>query len=126
MKRLAVVLIAACEFQPAPHVVPGKPVDAAVVAVAADAGSAATGDAAIAVTDDCRQTATHIAEVLIAGQKDESAKATFETARARIVVATAEVCTTQAWASDAQACYRQAKLEADLHACEKKFPPPKI
>jgi len=123
MSRLALVVLAACEFQPAPHIAPTKPLDAAAVVADGNAGSA--GDAAIAVTDDCLQTSKHIAEVLIASQKDESAKATFETARDRIIQATAEVCTTQAWGSDAQACYRQAKLEADLHACEKKFPPPK-
>jgi hypothetical protein len=84
-----------------------------------------SGDAAIAVTEDCMQTSTHIAEVLIASQKDESAKASYETARARIVRVTAEVCTTQAWSTEAQACFREAKLEADVQSCEKKFPPPK-
>ncbi|MEP6863747.1 MAG: hypothetical protein ABJE66_24180 [Deltaproteobacteria bacterium] len=131
---LLIATVAACEFQPAPPPAPppvahapadGAP-DSAVVAVA-DAGEAAKPDAAaIAVTDECLRTSTHIADVLIAGAADPSLKSSYEAARDRIVRATAEACTTQAWSDAEQRCFAQAKVEADLRACEKKFPPPPV
>jgi hypothetical protein len=130
VKALAIVVcwLAACDFQPAPPAAPSvveKPtaasIDAAVTTVE-DAGIPRPDATVIAVTDACMQTATHIADVLIASQTDESLKSSYETARDRIVRATAEACTTQNWTPDAQKCFAQAKLEADLHACEKKFP----
>jgi hypothetical protein len=136
MKALLFVVITACEFQPAPPPAPApvaKPLDAAAASVApvpaADAGAGDTSlrpDAAaqIAVTDDCVRTSTHIADVLIAGAADASLKSSYEAARDRIVRATAEACTTQAWSDAEQHCFALAKVEADLHACEKKFPPP--
>jgi hypothetical protein len=134
MKALLFVMIAACEFQPAPPPAPPpvvKPLDASVASVVAppaDAGDAPApvrADAAvIAVTDECVRTSTHIADVLIAGAADPSLKSSYEAARDRIVRATAEACTTQAWADAEQRCFAMAKVEADLHACEKKFPPP--
>lgn len=127
MKALALVVcwLAACDFQPAPPAPPAvveKPIDASVASVGEDAGAPRPDAAVIAVTDACLQTATHIADVLITSQTDESLKSSYETARDRIVRATAEACTTQNWTPDAQKCFAQAKLEADLHACEKKFP----
>lgn len=126
MKTLALVLcwLAACDFQPAPPVPPPvveKPADAALAAVVEDAGIV-RADASIAVTDACLQTATHIADVLITSQSDVSLKSSYETARDLIVRATAEACTTQNWTPNAQKCFALAKLETDLHACEKKFP----
>jgi hypothetical protein len=125
MKALVLLVVAACDFQPAPPAAPPvveKPIDAAVAIVVEDAGTARPDATVVAVTDACLQTATHIADVLIASQTDESLKSSYETARDRIVRATAEACTTQNWTPDAQKCFAQAKLEADLHACEKKFP----
>jgi hypothetical protein len=128
VRALAFVVcwLAACDFQPAPPPAPPvveKPIDAAVATSAVeDAGVARPDATVIAVTDACLQTATHIADVLIASQTDPSLKSSYETARDRIVRATAEACTTQNWTPDAQKCFAQAKLEADLHACEKKFP----
>lgn len=126
VKALALVCwLAACDFQPAPPAPPPvveKPIDAAVATVVEDAGTLRPDATVIAVTDACLQTATHIADVLIKSQTDESLKSSYETARDRIVRATAEACTTQNWTPDAQKCFAQAKLEADLHACEKKFP----
>ena len=134
MKALLFVMIAGCEFQPAPPPAPApvaKLIDAAAASVApvpaTDAGDASLRpDAAaqIAVTDDCVRTSTHIADVLIAGAADASLKSSYEAARDRIVRATAEACTTQAWSEAEQRCFALAKIEADLHACEKKFPPP--
>jgi len=136
MKALLFTLVAACEFQPAPPPAPAPvapasrvpqdaPPDTSTAAVA-DAGGPAPSDAApaIAVTDECVRTSTHIADVLIAGAPDPSLKASYEAARDRIVRATAEACTTQAWSDAEQRCFAQAKVEADLRACEKKFPPP--
>jgi hypothetical protein len=122
---LVVCWLAACDFQPAPPAPPPvveKPIDAAVATVVDDAGTPRPDATAIAVTDACLETATHIADVLIASQTDESLKSSYETARDRIVRATAEACTTQNWTPDAQQCFAQTKREADLHACEKKFP----
>jgi hypothetical protein len=133
MKPLLFLLFAACEFVPAPPPAPAPvahaPADAApdsaVGATVADAGEAAKPDAAaIVVTDECVRTSTHIADVLIAGAADPSLKSSYEAARDRIVRATAEACTTQAWSDAEQRCFAQAKVEADLRACEKKFPPP--
>ena len=90
---------------------------------ATDAGDAKPD--APTVTNACLQTAMHIADVLITTQKDPSLKSSYETARDRIVHATAEACTTQSWSDAALKCFTDAKLEADLQACEKKFPPPK-
>jgi hypothetical protein len=126
MKVLGIVLFVACDFQPAPPVPPIAPPlerDAAAAVVVTDAGVAKPD--AIAVTSACLQTATHIADVLITTQKDPSLKSSYETARDRIVYATAEACTTQNWSDAALKCFADAKLEADLQACEKKFPPPK-
>ena len=133
MKVLLLSLLAACEFVPAPPPAPAPlapprvPQDAppdTAVAVAADAGEPHADAALIAVTDECVRTSTHIADVLIAGAPDPSLKASYEAARDRIVRATAEACTTQAWSDPEQRCFAQAKVEADLRACEKKFPPP--
>ena len=137
MKALLFVVIAACEFVPAPPPAPAPvapasrvPQDAAPdspgAVAGADAAAAPPSDAApvIAVTDECVRTSTHIADVLIAGAPDPSLKASYEAARDRIVRATAEACTTQAWSDAEQRCFAQAKVEADLRACEKKFPPP--
>ena len=140
MKTLlfSIALFTACEFVPAPppapapvatpaHVPADAPPDTAVVATVGDAGEAAKPDAAvIAVTDECVRTSTHIADVLIAGAADPSLKSSYEAARDRIVRATAEACTTQAWSDPEQRCFAQAKVEADLRACEKKFPPPPV
>lgn len=123
MKVLALLAVAACDFQPAPPAPPPvveKPI--ASPGIVADGGIVRPDATLIVVTDACLQAATHIADVLITSQKDDSLKASYETARDRIVRATAEACTTQNWTTDAQKCFAQAKLEADLHACEKKFP----
>lgn len=137
MRALVLVVLAGCELVPAPPPAPVPvatqaapvPHDAAPdtpTAAVADAGAPAPGDAApaIAVTDECVRTSTHIADVLIAGAPDPSLKASYEAARDRIVRATAEACTTQAWSDAEQRCFAQAKVETDLRACEKKFPPP--
>jgi hypothetical protein len=75
-------------------------------------------------TTSCTQTAEKVAEVLIASAKDPSLRASYEQAKERIVRATAEACTAQGWSEQAQACFVACKDEADLRACEKKFPPP--
>jgi hypothetical protein len=139
MKALlfSIATLAACELVPAPPPAPTPvatvahaPIDAApdtAVATVGDAGEAEKPDAAvIAVTDECVRTSTHIADVLIAGAADPSLKSSYEAARDRIVRATAEACTTQAWSDPEQRCFAQAKVEADLRACEKKFPPPPV
>lgn len=125
--KCLIVLVAACELVPAPP--PPAPVSVPVPVQVIDAavadGAGASDAAAIEATAECITTATHIADVLIASQADATLKASYETARDRLIRATAEVCTAQHWPTDEQACFTGAKVEADLHACEKKFPPPK-
>ncbi|MFT3699201.1 MAG: hypothetical protein QM831_39000 [Kofleriaceae bacterium] len=122
--KLALLLVAACEFVPAPPPAPA-PVARVVDAAVADGDGGVVDAAAIAATPECIATATHIADVLIASQTDATLKSSYETARDRLIKATAEVCTSQHWPKDELACFDEAKLEADLHACEKKFPPPR-
>ncbi len=107
-------------------------VDAAVAPVAVDANADAAPDAApdAAETDadtaiepsaDCVITAQQIANVVIAGA-DPGVRGHYEQGRANIVRLTAAACTTQGWNDDKQQCFRVAKLEADIRACEAKYP----
>jgi hypothetical protein len=123
------LVVAACEFQPAPPPAPASPPPPppapVVVADAGDATAPPADAAAIQVTDDCLRTSTHVAELLIAGAPDPALRASYETERAGIVRRTAEVCTTQGWSAELQRCFGDAKLQIDIEACRNKFPPPK-
>jgi hypothetical protein len=96
---------------------PDAAVDAAPDAAAIDADTEAEPSA------DCVITAQQIANVVIDGV-DPGVRGHYEQGRANIVRLTAAACTTQGWNADKQECFRVAKLEADIRACEAKYPKP--
>jgi hypothetical protein len=129
MRAVVFLMLAACEITPPPKQSPAPPVETAPKVVAAptapaDAGIVRVIADAAPVTNDCENIGVHVAQVLIESAKDPSLKANYEQARQKVVLATAEACSTQKWSDDAQHCYLDAKVEADVRACEKKFPPP--
>src|SRR5262249_34518208 len=111
------------------------PPPAAEPSTRADSAPAVASDAAVAlvtpppgpdasIPNDCIETGAHVTQVLIDSAKDPTLKANYEHERDKIVRATAEACATQNWSADAKGCFSAAKAEADIRACEKKFPPP--
>ena len=135
MRSIALVLVAACDFQPAPpRQAPAPPPAGSAQVAPAPPAPAAPPDAAatpppadaVAITDNCENIGVHVAQILIDGAKDATLRANYEHARPDIVRATAEACTGQHWTADAQTCFLDSKVEADVRACEKKFPPPAV
>jgi hypothetical protein len=134
MRALLIALLAACELQPAPkkQAEPPPPPPAAQVEaakpvespppVAADAGAGSA--AKIEITAPCLETAAKLAQLFIDLQKDPGAKSNAEQARGDMTRKMGEACTVQNWSVEARACFLAAKSEADIRACEKKFPPP--
>jgi hypothetical protein len=146
---VAVVLLVACDLRPAPKLVPRDAVvagdvgsdapaarevaaptpvaiDAAIdappdAAIDAPPDAALDSDAEVEPSADCVTTAQQIANVVIEGV-DPGVRGHYEQGRANIVRLTAAACTTQAWSADKQECFRVAKLEADIRACEAKYP----
>jgi len=122
---LVSLLVTACELQPAPR---QSPSPTASVAESAKPAPAYAGPAlhvpadAGPVSNDCENIGVHVAQVLIDSAKDASLRANYEQARTKVVLATAEACTSQKWSDEARGCYVDAKVEADVRACEKKFP----
>ena len=102
-------------------------VDAAIDAMADAAVDAMVDDDAGAAeaepTADCVTTAQQIANVVIDGV-DPGVRGHYEQGRANIVRLTAAACTTQRWSADKQQCFRVAKLDADIRACEAMYPKP--
>jgi hypothetical protein len=90
------------------------------VAVDAGAGSAAK----IEITAPCLEVAAKLAQLFIDLQKDPGAKSNAEQARGDMTRKMGEACTVQAWTVEARACFLASKSEADIRACEKKFPAP--
>jgi hypothetical protein len=125
--RLAVlVVLAACDLQPAPKQATHR--DAAEadalptppLATDAELAPPLDGDPS-PPSADCVTTAEHIAAVLI-DSADAGARGSFEDARGNMVRVMAAACTKQSWNADRQQCMRLAKLEVDVRACESKFP----
>ncbi len=142
MKRLAVlVLLAACELQPAPKqqptsaapvVPPAPPAERAPEPprAPADAGVAPAdaGEPALAISGPCMEVATHLAQVFIDKARDPALKLRLEQEHANMTRKMGAACTTQAWSDAARACYLAATQETAIRACEKKFtpkPPPR-
>jgi len=130
----ALVVLAACDLQPAPKQAPPPPAPARGSAVieaspstAAGSGSAAlprpAPAPAIQPTAECEQAGIKYAELLV-NSAEPSQKPTLERERADIVRGTEEACTTQHWSAPAIACMAQAKTDNDARACLDKFPPP--
>lgn len=135
-----VVAAAACELRPAPPPAPraahdAGPRDVAPAIAPSDAGLAPR-DAALVVSDaladaplaigsnvspECVTTAKAIAAVIISAA-DPGVHGNYERARPDIVRIVAQACTDQAWSADKQSCFRSAALQADIRACEDKYP----
>jgi hypothetical protein len=150
MRWLVLAALAACDFQPPPKPQPAPPTTVPPAPTVGSAGSgsgsgsagsgsagsgsavavpegsaAAPADAAASdVSNACVETGAHIAQVLIDSEQDPGTKAQYEQARSKIVRATAEACTKQTWSDDKRRCFDTTKTEADIRACEKKFPQP--
>ena len=105
LASLLTSLVGACEIQPAtpkPSAAPVAPAPANPTPPAAANPTPPTPAAppAIVITNECIDVAKHVADVLIAGA-EPAQRAVFETEKDRIVRATGEVCTTQAWSEPA-------------------------
>jgi hypothetical protein len=132
---LVIALLAACDLRPAPKLAPrrdaAEPIDAAlppapvtVDAAMLDAADETAGSAdAVDASPDCVQTAQQIATVVIDGA-DASVRGHYEQGRANMIRVISAACTTQGWNADRQACFRLAKVDADIRACETKYPTP--
>jgi hypothetical protein len=86
------------------------------------AGSGSAAKPAIEVTAKCLEVGVHVADVLIK-TADSAQRAVFESERERIVRATGEACTTQAWSEAASACYLATTTQTQVKDCETKFTP---
>ncbi|HEY3806593.1 MAG TPA: hypothetical protein VGL61_28505 [Kofleriaceae bacterium] len=130
---LVLALVAACDLRPAPKLAPHRdapePIDAAeppaptAIDAAVEDAMAAAGSAAVDASPDCIQTAQQIAGVVIDGA-DASVRGHYEQGRANMVRVISAACTTQGWNADRQQCFRLAKVDADIRACETKYPIP--
>jgi hypothetical protein len=134
MKKLvAVVLLAACELQPAPKQEPAPapsppavtPADApAPVPPPVDAALPDAGPPKIEISAPCLEVGAKIAQVFIDSAKDPVQHTALEQQRADMTRKTGEACTTQGWSEQARKCYLAAKTPAQIKACETKFTPP--
>jgi len=134
MRALALILLAACELQPAPkqQAAPPPPPPAAQVEAPkpvappptppAGAGSAVAPK--IEVTAPCLEVGAKVASVFIDNATDPGQKSIYEQERANMTRKTAEACTTQGWSDEARTCYLATKTPAEIKACETKFPRP--
>jgi hypothetical protein len=141
VRSLAVLLLilGACDLQPAPKVVPaptapapgttpptpeptlGTP-GAPGALLALDAGVAPVPVDASAVSERCVGVGTHVADVLIEEASDPSTKAAFVQDRSRTVRRTAEACTRDTWSDALMDCYLASKTQAAMQACTKPAP----
>lgn len=126
-------LVAACDLRPAPKLAPHRdapePIDAAepptpiAIDAAAVEDAAEAAGSAVDASPDCIQTAQQIASVVIDGA-DASVRGHYEQGRVNMVRVISAACTTQGWNADRQQCFRLAKADADIRACETKYPIP--
>lgn len=129
MRALSLLfLFAACDIQPPPKKqpppVPASPEPEPQKFVAPAPPPSLPEQPKIDTTNECIEVGKHVAEVFVSSVTDPAQKSVFEQERTKIVKATAEACTTQAWSADARGCYLGATVPADIKACETKFPPP--
>jgi len=105
------VLLAACDFRPAPRREPPPPKSAP-----ADAGAVAppppppTGD-------PCVDVGAHVGELWVATATDAAQKALYEQERTKTVKKMADLCTRDAWSEMARSCYLKAEKWLDLQGC---------
>jgi hypothetical protein len=107
MRAAWLVVVAACDFQPAPKPQHAAPSDASVVVVV-------DADPAVA----CRTTAAHIADVVI-GTADATAKVALEHDRGLLVQRTADACNRDHWTDKVRDCYAAASDAAGIDRCGK-------
>ncbi|NVB83741.1 MAG: hypothetical protein HOV81_35530 [Kofleriaceae bacterium] len=128
MRALALlVLLAACDIQPPPKKQPPPASPTAPESpkfVAPAPPPMLPEQPKTETTAECIDVGKHVAAVFVSSVTDPAQKSVFEQERTKIVKATAEACTTQAWSAEARACYMGAGAPADIKACEAKFPPP--
>jgi hypothetical protein len=121
------VLLAACDIQPAPKKQPppppGSPAESPKFVAPAPPPSLPE-QPKVDTTKECIEIGKHVAEVFVMSVTDPAQRSVFEQERTKIVRATAEACTTQKWPSEARGCYLAAGTPAEIKACETKFPPP--
>src|SRR5687767_10745285 len=126
-KLVCLILLAACELQPAPKKQPAPPPPPPVEAqkpVEAPQIPAAGSGAKIEITAQCLEVAAKVAQVFIDSATDPAQKSIYEQERANMTRKTGEACTTQGWSEDARKCYLASKDPAGIKACEKQFPAP--
>lgn len=134
---LALILLAACEIQPAPkkQAAPPPPPPAAQVEAPKpveptpappNAGSAAglPQPPKIEVNAPCLQVGAKVASVFIDNETDPGQKSIREQERGNLTRKTAEACTVQGWSEEARNCYLATQTPAEINACATKFPRP--
>jgi hypothetical protein len=112
MRRAAVLLVlAACDFRPAPP--KPAPNQAAPVAEAVDAAAPAPPPGG----DGCLELGAHVGELWVATATDAAEKALYEQERTKTVKRMSDTCTRDAWSDVARSCYLKAQKWLDLEAC---------
>jgi hypothetical protein len=139
------LVVAACDLQPPkkkaappPPPPPKVMVDAGVApVVSADAGAPAdapsvadgatvtvTADGDIEPTQECLDVAVHVADTLIAVEKDASKKASLEQDKANMVKVMSRRCTKGSWPELSRKCLLAAKTQLQIEQCARTVPQP--
>ncbi|HEX5060425.1 MAG TPA: hypothetical protein VFV99_13750 [Kofleriaceae bacterium] len=132
----ALIVLAACEIQPAPkkQAVPPPPPPAAQVEAPkpveppppnAGSGSALPAPPKLEVTAACLEVGAKVASVFIDTEADPAQRSVKEQERGNMTRKIAEACTVQGWSDEARTCYLGTKTPAEIKACETKFPRPR-
>ena len=125
---LCLILLAACELEPAPKVAP-KPVAAPAPAPAAvptpppPPAPVPAAPVQTVVEDECTKAAVRYVEVQIAEAKDAQLKTSLEMEKARTIGRIEKGCREQKWPADVIGCYKGAKTVAELGVCTKRVQP---
>ena len=132
---LSLILLAACEIQPAPkkQAEPPQQPPAAqpqpapvapppVVAVTDAGGVPGYAATKVEITPACLEVAAKVAQVFIDAQTEPAQRSILEQERANMTRKVGEACTTQGWSEDARKCYLATKTPAEVKACELKYP----
>jgi hypothetical protein len=127
---LPLLLLAACEIQPAPPKKAEPPPPPSAMAEAPPPAPPPNPDAGvdapprIEITPDCLAVGVKVAQVFIDGASDPAQKSIYEQERANMTRKTGEACTTYRWSDNARKCYLGTKTPADIKKCEMKYTPP--
>ena len=125
-RALPLLLLAACELQPAPkkQAAPPPPPPTAQVEAAKPVEQPPPPPTApkLEINAQCLEVSAKIASVFIDSATDPGQKSIYEQDRANMSRKMGEACMLQGWSDEARACYLASKSQADLKACETKFP----